>query len=59
MEWACEGGGCLSALPISQDGTETPMEYFRDALQWHLDIPLKDPPMTCDGCRKPFTVDHA
>ena len=58
LERACEGGGWLTLLPISQYGTDISREEFRDALQWILDITLQDPLMACNGCSDPFTVDH-
>ena len=32
LEYACEGGGCLAALPVSHDGTDLSRLYFRYAL---------------------------
>ena len=28
-------------------------------MRWRLDLPLQDPPLTCDGCSEAFMVEHA
>ena len=44
LEWACKGGGWLTVLPISQDGTDLSREEIRYAFWWRLDTPLQTPP---------------
>ena len=34
LERACESGGWITLLPISQDGTDIFKEDFRDDLRW-------------------------
>ena len=58
MKRACEGGGWLTALPISQGGTDLSREEFRDSLLYHLDLLLQDPPLTFNDCSYKFTVEH-
>ena len=58
LERACDGGGWITVLPRSQDGTDLSREEFRDALWCSLDPPPQNTPITCDGCRNLFTVDH-
>ena len=45
-------------LSISKYGTDLSREEFRYALRWLLDLPLQDPPLTCDVCSDPFTVNQ-
>ena len=59
LEWACKGGDWLTVLSRSQYGTDLSKEEFRDALQWRLDIPLQNPPLTCNGWSDLFMVDRA
>ena len=57
LEWDCDGDGWLTVLPSSQDGTYISGENIRDALRWQLDLPLQNPPLTCDDCSDLFMAE--
>ena len=58
LEQACKVSGWLTFLSISQDGIDLFKKEFRETFWWFLDLPLQDPPLTCDGCSHPFKVYH-
>ena len=59
LERACKGGGWITVLTSSQDGTDIYRESSRDALRLRLDLTLQNPPMACDSFSNLFTVEHA
>ena len=60
LERSYEGGGWITVLARSHDGTYISWEELRDELRCYIDLPLQNPPpLPCDGCIKPFTVELA
>jgi hypothetical protein len=58
LERMGETGAWLSVIPNCFDGTELSREEFRDNLAIRYGLRPRGLPESCDGCNKPFTVDH-
>ena len=56
---ATRNGAWLSAVPHHLNGTELSQEEFRDNLRLRYGLMPQDIPITCDGCGKKFSIDHA
>ena len=52
-------GAWLSAVPHRLNGAELSREELRDNLRLRYGLMLQDIPVTCDGCGKKFSVEHA
>jgi hypothetical protein len=51
-------GAWLSAIPNCFDGTELSREEFQDNLAIRYGLRPRSLPECCDGCNKPFLVEH-
>jgi hypothetical protein len=51
-------GAWLSAIPNRFDGTELAREEFQDNLAIRYSLRPRGLPERCDGCNKPFLVEH-
>ena len=58
LERDVEYGGWITVLTNSQDENDLSSDEFRYALRWGLGIPLKYPPLTCNGYSDPFMVEY-
>ena len=56
---ATRNGAWLCAVPHRLNGTELSREEFRDNLRLRYGLTPQDIPMTCDGCGKKFSIEHA
>ena len=52
-------GRFLTVYPSYANNTVLSTQEFRDRLLYRYGMQPSDLPTTCDGCTKPFTVDHA
>ncbi len=58
LEWMGETGAWLLAIPNRFDGTELSREEFQDNLAIRYGLCPRGLPERCDGCNKPFLVEH-
>jgi hypothetical protein len=58
LEWMGKTGAWLSAIPNRFDGTELSREEFQDNLAIRYGLHPRGLPKRCDGCNKPFLVEH-
>ena len=56
---ATRNGAWLSAIPHRLNGTELSREEFRDNLRLRYGLIPQDISVTCDGCIKKFSIEHA
>ena len=56
---ATSNGAWLSAVPHHPNGTELSWEELRDKLCLRYGLMPQDIPVTCDGCGKRFSIEHA
>ncbi len=58
LERMGETGAWLLAIPYRFDGTELSREEFQDNLAICYGLRPRGLPECCDGCNKPFSVEH-
>ncbi len=58
MEQMGKTGAWLSAIPNCFDGTKLSREEFQDNLAIRYGLRPRGLPECCDGCNKPFSVEH-
>ncbi|GAX19514.1 hypothetical protein FisN_19Hu089 [Fistulifera solaris] len=49
----------LSVRPKTLTDTDLSKDEFRDSLRIRAGLPIQALPQKCDGCNKPFSVEHA
>jgi len=59
LDRAQQTGAWLSLVPTLATKTTLSPSEFRDGLLLRYGLPLKHLPTTCDGCNKPFDIEHA
>ena len=52
-------GAWLSVVPHRLNSTELSWEAFQDNLRLRYGLMTQDIPVTCDGCGKEFSIEHA
>ena len=59
LERSKRSGHWLSVFPSATIDTIVSAAEFRDGLHLRYGLPLLNLPKTCDGCLKPFSLEHA
>jgi len=59
LERACTTGQWLSVFPQTRNNTSIGKDEFRDGLCMQYHYQPANLPKKCDGCNKPFKVEHA
>lgn len=59
LERATLASRFLSVFPSYSNDTHLSAQEFRDRLHYRYGMQPSDLPTHCDGCNKPFSVDHA
>jgi hypothetical protein len=59
LQRACDTGRFLTLFPSLNHDTNLSGGEFRDRILYRYAMQPSDLPPTCDGCDKPFSVDHA